>query len=124
MTLKNTFLVSSVYKRKLSIAWFLAVVAIVGLGYFYQGNVALFQGIAEASETIISVPSATEIVKVHVMPGQEIKADLFAPGDKVDATAISKGKGFQGAIHRHGLSYFREPYQSGTRARTPRLCCP
>ena len=31
----------------------------------------------------------------------EIKADIFAEGDKVDATAISKGKGFQGAIKRH-----------------------
>ncbi len=33
---------------------------------------------------------------------QEIKADIFAVGDKIDATAISKGKGFQGAIKRHG----------------------
>lgn len=33
---------------------------------------------------------------------QEIKADIFEAGDKVDATAISKGKGFQGAIKRHG----------------------
>ena len=33
---------------------------------------------------------------------QEIKADIFAAGDKVDATAVSKGKGFQGAIKRHG----------------------
>ena len=33
---------------------------------------------------------------------QEIKADIFAEGDKVDATAISKGKGYQGAIKRHG----------------------
>jgi len=33
---------------------------------------------------------------------QEIKADIFETGDKVDATAISKGKGFQGAIKRHG----------------------
>ena len=32
----------------------------------------------------------------------EIKADIFAAGDKVDATAISKGKGFQGSIKRHG----------------------
>ena len=32
----------------------------------------------------------------------EIKADIFANGDKVDATAVSKGKGFQGAIKRHG----------------------
>ena len=34
--------------------------------------------------------------------GQEIKCDIFADGDKVDATAISKGKGFQGAIKRYG----------------------
>ncbi|MBR4992819.1 MAG: 50S ribosomal protein L3 [Lachnospiraceae bacterium] len=34
--------------------------------------------------------------------GDEIKADIFAAGDKVDATAISKGKGFQGAIKRFG----------------------
>ena len=33
---------------------------------------------------------------------QEIKADIFAAGDKIDATAISKGKGFQGAIKRFG----------------------
>lgn len=32
----------------------------------------------------------------------EIKADVFAAGDKIDATAFSKGKGFQGAIKRHG----------------------
>jgi len=32
----------------------------------------------------------------------EIKADVFAAGETVDATAISKGKGFQGAIKRHG----------------------
>ena len=36
--------------------------------------------------------------------GQEIKADVFAAGDKVDATAKSKGKGFQGAIKRYGQS--------------------
>ena len=34
--------------------------------------------------------------------GQEIKADIFGAGDKIDATATSKGKGFQGAIKRHG----------------------
>ena len=33
---------------------------------------------------------------------QEIKADIFAAGDRIDATAISKGKGFQGAIKRFG----------------------
>ena len=34
--------------------------------------------------------------------GAEIKADVFAAGDKVDASGVSKGKGFQGAIKRHG----------------------
>ena len=32
----------------------------------------------------------------------EIKADIFSAGDKVDATAITKGKGFQGTIKRFG----------------------
>ena len=52
----------------------------------------------------------------------EIKADIFAAGDKVDATAISKGKGFQGAIKRlgqsrgpmaHGSRYHRRPGSMG-----------
>lgn len=43
----------------------------------------------------------------------EIKADIFATGDKVDATAISKGKGFQGAIKRHGQS--RGPMAHGSK---------
>ena len=34
--------------------------------------------------------------------GAEIKADVFAAGDKIDVSAITKGKGFQGAIKRHG----------------------
>jgi large subunit ribosomal protein L3 len=33
--------------------------------------------------------------------GQELKADLFAEGERVDVTATSKGKGFQGMIKRH-----------------------
>ena len=36
--------------------------------------------------------------------GQEIKAEIFEAGDHIDVTAISKGKGFQGAIKRHGQS--------------------
>ncbi len=43
----------------------------------------------------------------------EIKADVFTAGDKVDATAISKGKGFQGAIKRHGQS--RGPMAHGSK---------
>jgi 50S ribosomal protein L3, bacterial len=44
---------------------------------------------------------------------QEIKADIFKEGDKVDATAVSKGKGFQGAIKRHGHS--RGPMAHGSK---------
>ena len=43
----------------------------------------------------------------------EIKADIFAAGDKVDATAVSKGKGFQGAVKRHGQS--RGPMTHGSK---------
>ncbi|MBE5961162.1 MAG: 50S ribosomal protein L3 [Lachnospiraceae bacterium] len=45
--------------------------------------------------------------------GQEIKADIFSAGDKIDATGTSKGKGFQGAIKRHGLS--RGPMGHGSK---------
>ncbi|MBR2529320.1 MAG: 50S ribosomal protein L3 [Blautia sp.] len=45
--------------------------------------------------------------------GQEIKADMFAAGDKIDVTAISKGKGYQGAIKRHGQS--RGPMAHGSK---------
>lgn len=34
--------------------------------------------------------------------GQEIKADIFAAGDHVDISGISKGKGYQGTIKRYG----------------------
>lgn len=36
--------------------------------------------------------------------GQEIKADVFATGDKIDVTGKSKGKGFAGVIKRHGFA--------------------
>lgn len=45
--------------------------------------------------------------------GQEIKVDIFEAGDKIDATATSKGKGFQGAIKRHGQS--RGPMGHGSK---------
>ncbi len=45
--------------------------------------------------------------------GDEIKADVFAEGDKVDVTGISKGKGFQGSIKRHGQS--RGPMSHGSK---------
>ncbi|AEH46190.1 MULTISPECIES: 50S ribosomal protein L3 [Parageobacillus] len=45
--------------------------------------------------------------------GQEVKVDIFSEGDIVDVTGISKGKGFQGAIKRHGQS--RGPMAHGSR---------
>ena len=55
--------------------------------------------------------------------GDEIKADVFAAGDKVDIQGTSKGKGFQGVIKRHGQSrgpmghgsmYHRRPGSMGS----------
>ena len=45
--------------------------------------------------------------------GAEIKADVFAAGDKVDVTGTSKGKGYQGPIKRHGQS--RGPMGHGSK---------
>lgn len=45
--------------------------------------------------------------------GQEIKADVFAVGDKVDVTGTSKGRGFSGGIKRHG--FHRGPMAHGSK---------
>lgn len=45
--------------------------------------------------------------------GSEIKADVFQVGDKVDVSGISKGKGFQGSIKRHG--HHRGPMAHGSK---------
>ncbi|WP_042478630.1 50S ribosomal protein L3 [Bacillus ndiopicus] len=45
--------------------------------------------------------------------GQEVKVEIFAEGDVIDVTGVSKGKGFQGAIKRHGQS--RGPMSHGSR---------
>ena len=56
-------------------------------------------------------------------PGQEIKVDIFSAGDHIDATAVSKGKGFQGTIKRlgqhrgpmkHGSKFHRHAGSNGT----------
>lgn len=46
--------------------------------------------------------------------GDEIKADVFAAGDKVDITGISKGKGFAGPM-KHGLH--RGPMTHGSKSK-------
>jgi large subunit ribosomal protein L3 len=45
--------------------------------------------------------------------GQEIKADIFEPGEKVDVSGVSKGKGFAGVIKRH--NQHRGPMSHGSR---------
>ncbi len=45
--------------------------------------------------------------------GQEVNVSIFAEGDVVDVTGVSKGKGFQGSIKRHGQS--RGPMAHGSR---------
>jgi len=45
--------------------------------------------------------------------GQEIKADIFKEGDRVDVSGVSKGKGFAGAIKRH--NFHRGPMKHGSK---------
>lgn len=45
--------------------------------------------------------------------GQEFKADVFTVGEKVDVSGVSKGKGFSGAIKRHG--FHRGPMSHGSK---------
>ena len=45
--------------------------------------------------------------------GQELHADVFEAGEMIDVTGITKGKGFQGVIKRHGQS--RGPMAHGSR---------
>ncbi|MGI6017399.1 MAG: 50S ribosomal protein L3 [Marvinbryantia sp.] len=84
-----------------------------------DGYSAVQVGFGEKREKLVNKPEKGQFAKAGVSckryvrefkfenaeeysVAQEIKADIFAAGDKVDATAISKGKGFQGAIKRYG----------------------
>ena len=95
-----------------------------------DGYSAVQVGFADTREKLLNKPEAGQFSKAGVPVkkfvrefrfedaenyevAQEIKADIFAEGDKVDATAISKGKGFQGAIKRHGQS--RGPMAHGSK---------
>ena len=95
-----------------------------------DGYEAVQVGFAEKREKLVNKPEKGQFDKAGVSCkryvrefkfenaaeyelGQEIKADIFAAGDHIDATAISKGKGFQGAIKRHGQS--RGPMAHGSK---------
>ena len=45
--------------------------------------------------------------------GDQITAELFAEGDRVDVTGISKGHGFQGVVKRHGAKIKRMTHGGG-----------
>ena len=63
--------------------------------------------------------------------GDEVKADIFTAGEKIDVQGTSKGKGFQGVIKRHGQSrgpmghgsmYHRRPGSMGSTSTPGRVC--
>ena len=51
--------------------------------------------------------------------GQEINAELFKAGDRIDATGTSKGRGFQGGVKRHGFSGGPKTHGQSDRHRAP-----
>ena len=94
-----------------------------------DGYTAIQVGFQDAKEKSLNKPqkghlAAANTLKKHLKEfrvdsveeytvGQEIKADLFAAGELIDVTGISKGKGFQGPIKRRGQS--RGPETHGSR---------
>jgi large subunit ribosomal protein L3 len=55
----------------------------------------------------------------EVSVGQRVGADLFRPGDYVDVTAVSKGRGFAGVVRRHGFSGGPKTHGQSDRHRAP-----
>ena len=94
-----------------------------------DGYQAIQVGFVDAKEKALNKPQKGHLAKAGVLKrklkefrvdslegyevGQELKADIFAEGEKIDVTGISKGKGFQGPIKRHGQS--RGPETHGSR---------
>jgi large subunit ribosomal protein L3 len=52
-------------------------------------------------------------------PGQEIKVDIFAPGDRIDVVGVSKGKGFAGTMKRHGFGGLSSSHGTQRKHRSP-----
>lgn len=95
-----------------------------------DGYEAIQLGFEDKREKLANKPEKGHVSKANTAPkrfirefdavnsseyeiGQEVKVDIFAEGDIVDVTGISKGKGFQGVIKRHGQS--RGPMAHGSR---------
>ena len=84
-------------------------------GHFKKAGVKAVKHLREFR----ACPESLTEVKV----GDEIKVDAFEAGEKVDVQGITKGKGFQGVIKRHGQSrgpmghgsmYHRRPGSMGS----------
>ena len=52
-------------------------------------------------------------------PGQEIRADVFQPGDRADVIGVSKGKGFAGVMKRHGFAGLGASHGTERKHRSP-----
>jgi large subunit ribosomal protein L3 len=52
-------------------------------------------------------------------PGQEIKADIFEPGEHADVVGVSRGKGFAGPMKRHGFGGLPSSHGTERKHRSP-----
>jgi large subunit ribosomal protein L3 len=52
-------------------------------------------------------------------PGQELRADVFEPGERADVVGVSKGKGFAGVMKRHGFSGLSSSHGTKRKHRSP-----
>ncbi|AZV49230.1 50S ribosomal protein L3 [Bacillus halotolerans] len=95
-----------------------------------DGYEAIQLGFDDKREKLSNKPEQGHVAKAETAPkrfvkelrgvemdayevGQEVKVEIFSAGEIVDVTGVSKGKGFQGAIKRHGQS--RGPMSHGSR---------
>ena len=83
-----------------------------------DGYTAIQVGFQDAKEKSLNKPqkghlAAANTLKKHLKEFRVDSVDLFAAGELIDVTGISKGKGFQGPIKRHGQS--RGPETHGSR---------
>ena len=68
-------------------------------------------------------PKHIREVRVDNLPevkvGDEINVSVFAVGDMVDATGISKGKGFAGTVKRHNFNTSKQTHGGNGNVRKP-----
>lgn len=62
----------TIIQKKMAVAWIASVVVLFIFGMIFSGGAVSFNGIAEATETSVSLQSAVEVIKVHVQVGEEV----------------------------------------------------